>query len=309
MRVLCLGWYNKDNIGDESYKLSFPIIFPQYSWTFTDFPSKQQINDCDFIVLGGGNILERNFLSLLKDINKPIYAFSVGTTEKLTEQELSIFTKIYSRDKKAQNWVPDAAFALTPDKHNGKILVKNLFAKKDLYEKLFIVVTNAHLVKKQEELSREFITFHNFCFKMAQIIDNTNASFLFLPFSTSSEVDDRTTNSWLASRCKFHKKNIVVYDKFKVQETLDIISVADLVISMRLHSSIFACLAGVRFLDIVHHDKSRNFLETIGKKEYLDYWDFSNEKAKNLISDYQQIEIPIGTSYLQNYYKNEKINL
>ena len=53
--------------------------------------------------------------------------------------------------------------------------------------------------------------------------------------------DDRVSNGMVASFCKFWKKNVVLYDELEVQDALDIISAADVVISSRLHSTIFSC--------------------------------------------------------------------
>jgi polysaccharide pyruvyl transferase WcaK-like protein len=41
------------------------------------------------------------------------------------------------------------------------------------------------------------------------------------------------------------------------------VSALDFAITMRLHADIFCTIAGVPFLDLVHHDKSKGYLESL----------------------------------------------
>ncbi len=300
LKALCLGWYGKGNCGDESYKDSFKHLFNNLDLEFTD-----NINNkiYDIVILGGGNIIERPFLMQLKNVEKDIYAFSVGVSEEIKLEDIIKIKKIYIRDIDSYNYLkkigyencelcPDAAFCFEPDKNRGRELIEKFFIEKDLYENVITIVVNSHLLGNRDELSRDFLNFQKFVLDMSLIIDETNASFLFLPFSTSEPRDDRASNSWLASKCKYWKKNVVVYDKLDYKDILDIISASNLSINTRLHASIFNCISEVPFIDITHHDKSLGFLKTIDMQHLsIDYWHFEYNKIKDMINNLLNINV------------------
>src|SRR5207249_4018803 len=105
----------------------------------------------------------------------------------------------------------------------------------------------------------DFVDFTKFSYDLAWVSDNTACSFVFMPFGTEMPHDDRTSNAFVSSRIKFWQKNSVIYDKLTVQETLDLVSACDAMISTRLHSSIFSVLAGVPLLDVTHNHKNKWF--------------------------------------------------
>ena len=69
--ILVLGWYGKHNIGDESYKLAIPKLFPEASVTFSDYIDKKLIEKNDQFIMGGGDIISPKFLQEFNKINKP----------------------------------------------------------------------------------------------------------------------------------------------------------------------------------------------------------------------------------------------
>lgn len=292
-----LGWYGHNNAGDESYKLTISKLLQNNSLIFTD----KIIENTDFYVLGGGNVIDEFFTDQLKDI-KNKYAISVSLTKP---HLLKDFKKILVRDKHSlellQNnnidcqLIPDLAFLLKPNKYD----IKNLFHDKELYEKLVVIVINSHLLPPSDEfLAKDFVTFNYVIERIAKIIDNTSASFLFVPFGQQEPYDDRVTNSILGQRCKYWKKNVILYEPVSPQNLLNIISCANVVISTRLHASIFSCVGGVPFIDLTHHSKNYNFLETIDKVKWsIPYWHFDQEKFKDLLN------------HLLNHNYSEELNL
>ena len=260
-----VGWYNHGNCGDESYKLSFPKVFPQHQFVFLDEPTLP----LDAYILGGGDVVCDDFINCLSHIKRK-HLLSVSVSQ--SHRNISSFDIVAVRDfKSLQNattsgvraqYVPDFAFSLNYDVARGKKLIKNQFKGLDLYAKVVVVVVNSHLMPDHVGCVKELFSFQNMASELARAMDSTNASFLFVPFSTSMPWDDRVSSGWVASRCKFWKKNAIVYDVLSVQDTLDIISAADAVISTRLHSSIFSCLSGTPFVDITHNHKNLYFLES-----------------------------------------------
>lgn len=289
-----LGWYGHKNCGDESYKLSFPKIFPKYKLNFTDNINKLTGKT---LFVGGGDIVYDNMISKIATLKCEKHLFSVSLTSCDCLPKLKdVFSSISVRDRKSfeklksigisATYLPDAAFALVPNKVRGSRILSQLFAEAgaEQYKKKVIVTFNAYLGPREAQLAREEIAFLKVAHDISGIADTTPASFVFLPFSTSSGCDDRVTNAFTAALCKFWKKNLVVYKDLPPQDILDIHSAADAVISTRLHGSIFSTIAGTPFVDLTHHNKNGDYLKSNGLNDWsVNYWSLDKEIVYQLL--------------------------
>lgn len=274
------GWYNKNNCGDEAYKLAFSKVFPKYKFTFSDLDAPLTSDTC---IIGGGDIFNESYVNrALKAKNK--YIISTGVNSLSPIDKIPLFDKVLVRDKDAYAqikhfkntaYMPDIAVSLEPNKARGEELIKGLANRTDLYNKKIGIIINAYLLPNTNSLTRDFLTFHHVASHLVNIIDTTPASFVFIPMSTGMPFDDRISNGVVAHQCKFWKKNLCITDKLDVQDTLDTISACDVVISSRLHSTIFSMLSDVPFLDITHHDKNKRYVDSIGFSDCsMPYWYF-----------------------------------
>lgn len=292
-RICVVGWTGHYNIGDESYKLTFPKLFPEYEFAFQDK------GDADICILGGGNILTEDYVRSALNVNAhKRFVFSASANKNSPFELLKKFDNIIVRDQASFNLLSenhvscrlgaDAAFSMHPDPIAGKEILRRMFEENglDLYSKVVGVVLNGHLGQaKDSQLARDFVTINKAAQDIATVADSTSASFVFFPMSTGSPYDDRVTNGLVASRCKFWKKNITIYERLSVQETLDLISACDAVISTRLHSTIFSILSNVPFVDLVHHDKNQTFLETCSLEQFgLSYWSFGSVQLRTILN-------------------------
>lgn len=293
--ITALGWYNKNNCGDESYKLAFPLVFPDYEFRFTEKLTPEIIGTSDAFILGGGDILSGGYLDQLAFVNKPKHIVSVSANNGIDVNKLVNFDNIIVRDNKSLDilkhkgitakYKPDVAFALTPDPMRGRRIIRKEFLaqKKEQYDKTVAVIINGFLADAEGNHYdvRKFINFHKLAYDLGHVFDYTAASFVFVPFGQQLPWDDRTTNMWVAQKCKFHQKNIVIWNETSVQNVLDIIAGTNAVISTRLHSTIFSMVAKTPFIDIVHNHKNSWLLETVGKQQFsIPYDSFDSEKVK-----------------------------
>lgn len=314
MRINVIGWYGHNNIGDESYKISFPKMFPKHSFTFSE-----NINNADIHILGGGDVVYGDYLKKIENVkNKYIISTTISN-----DIDLKDFKYIAVRDlesfKKIKNYntnisiIPDISFLLSPNKERGKFLIKSLFLseKADLYNKTVAVIINGNLIQRHDSLARDDFNFYRLSQDMSRAMDNIASSFIFIPFGTDMPFDDRIANSSVVSKCKFWKKNINVLNRLSVQDTLDIISACDATVSMRLHSTIFSCLSNVPYIDIIHNHKNKWFAETSGyKKNNILYENFSQIQflenlSKILYKDNEDIK---ELSLISNKYKSDLDN-
>ena len=292
MNITALGWYDHGNIGDEAYKIAFPKIFPSHKFTFTDVLQ----NDCECVFLGGGDVLQKYFLEQLKKTKIPKYAMSVNIGCQDVNLYIHLFKQCFVRNlcptTDTMLSVADFAFVLEACPEQGKKIIKRLFQenKADLYDRVIIIVLNAYLCSSENSLARDHINFDKVCYDLARIMDNTPASFLLLPFGNGFPHNDRLASSALYTKCKYWKKNVLLYKELSVQGTLDVVSAANMMIGSRLHASIFSCIGGTPFIDLTHHNKTALFLESINKDWSVNYWNFNNERLKALMSDFQTNE-------------------
>jgi len=80
MKLLIVGYYDHNNLGDDMFKDSFKKLLPQCDLNFVDIMTiYDQINykEYDRIICGGGDIVNDYFLNKIKYISenfdKPIY--------------------------------------------------------------------------------------------------------------------------------------------------------------------------------------------------------------------------------------------
>lgn len=299
------------NCGDEAYKVAFPVIFPDHQFTFTDVLT----NNCERVFLGGGDVLQKSFMAQLAKTDAPKYAMSVNLKQKNIGLYHHIFKQLFVRnvcqaDDKVLS-VPDFSFVLQANPERGKEIIKSVYQqyKGDLYNKVIVVVLNAYLCSGEAALARDHINFDKVCYDLAKIMDTTSASFLMVSFGNGFPNNDRLAASPLYTKCKFWKKNVVLFKELSVQGTLDVVSAANMLIGSRLHASIFACIGGTPFIDLTHHDKTTLFLESINKDWGVNYWNFNTERLKVLMADFLVNEQKYKEELLAISKKNRELLL
>jgi len=177
--VTALGWYGKNNVGDEAFKMAFPYIFPDYEWRFTDHLTPAKLGESDAVVLGGGDVMSDPFLEQFAFIDKPKHIISASCTNNTDVNKLVGFSNIIVRDVKSIEilkrkgikavYKPDIAFALQGDKMRGRRIIRKEFTsqKRELYEKTVVVVMNGYLADSEANSYdvRKFINFHKMAYE------------------------------------------------------------------------------------------------------------------------------------------------
>lgn len=286
-----LGWYGHQNIGDEAYKIAIPKLFKNKEFTF----GEEVIGKPETIILGGGDVLHPRFLKMLdKHPQAKKYLLSVNLREKDIGPHLAQFDRIISRniikskDYKIECY-PDFTFILEPNKENGKRIIEKLFKKHhiELYKNVVALTLNSFLCCREKMLARDYVTFDKICYDLAKLMDNTNASFILLPFGNGMPQNDRISNSFVYANCKFWGKNLLVFENLSIQNMLDVFAAVDAAITSRLHAAIFSCIGDTPFFDITHHSKNKMFMEFIGKTDWsFDFYHFNYPEAFKLLEDF-----------------------
>jgi polysaccharide pyruvyl transferase WcaK-like protein len=306
MNIKVLGWYNHGNVGDEAYKLAFPLLFKGHNVECVEVIDPE--DKPDLVILGGGDVVYPSFTKYIRDRTDLRRCMaSVSLTDNSDVNNLGIFERRFVRDYRSNliadraghpaTYLPDFTFALKPDRAAGRAWLEKAFGDEsnhELYEKVVVVVASNYLTHgKLELLARDFTTFQYMSQQVADVADNTNASFVFLPFGTTDPWDDRVANAWVCNRCKYWRKNLMIWERLDVQTTLNIIAASDAVVSSRLHSTIFSTLAGVPFIDFTHHTKNLGFIEVVEKTQWsLPFWEFSVTDYRNMLHSHLDADFP-----------------
>jgi polysaccharide pyruvyl transferase WcaK-like protein len=319
MKILVNGWYGHQNLGDESYKESFRLFWPQHDLVFSDSFRKTETG-FDAQIVGGGDIIRPELLrNVFKRSDIPAIAMSVTITEQSLCPELSMFSRIVVRDVMSLSllekygitkivpcsMIPDASIVLKGRPDVGKSIIRRMFLENGLdepYKNVHVVALNAHLLFGSNATIKNGMYFDILKYVIAEIADETNASFVFMPYSVSNPWDDRIPNSLAVAHTKWWKKHLVIWEKLPIQQSLDIISAADFMITTRFHGLIFGVGNNVPTLPISFHDKTKGFCDTVDITP-LDYYNTTTESLRKAISKTKAVNF--DTSSIIDAYRKE----
>lgn len=280
-----LGWYGHGNCGDEMFKQALTNIFPDYQLVFSselkrDLPL---INKSDFLLIGGGNIIDPKFLEGLASVNPPHSFIGVGITDPTNVGLLSQANQVFVRDqrslqllsgRKDSYLIPDLAFSLYPDRNKGKELLFSI-PTINKQKPTIGVFLNDCLNTGFDSSILKFIELNKVTLELSRFLDSLGYNVLFIPMSFLPP-DDRRISFQVLGNMKNAYKHHCIVNPLTPQECLDLTSALDFAITMRLHSAVFCTISGVPFIDITHHSKSKSYLETEGLSELsVDYYELS----------------------------------
>lgn len=298
--VISLGWYDHQNCGDESFKEALRVLFPEVDFVFINNLSQNidLINSSSYLLIGGGNIVTGEFLSGLNQITTPYSFIGVGLVGDsplgfLQEAELVLVRDITSQRRFRQAYyIPDLAFSLTPEEELGKRELKRI-PYIDSRKKTVGVFLNDCVSASFYSTILKFVEAEKAKLELARFLENLSYNVVFFPMSFSPPDDRRISFDVIGKMNKGYKYTCIT-DPFEPVNCLSIVSALDYAITMRLHASIFCTIAGIPFIDLLHHDKNKGYLETNGLENLgLDYYELSikslSDKFAYLERDYERI--------------------
>lgn len=234
MDVLVYGFYNRNNLGDDSFQITVPKMFPDFKCTFIcsdDFIWSEEINKYKAIIVGPGDVYNEYFLSRLENI--PFKGLIIGLGVGISYSDdvykyYKIFDHIFLREKadlyalstlmgcKYVHYLPDLAFHLPPQIGNVRKGIGAFLATP-------LLLDPNYLPKLRRVFSKyRFVTLY--CF-------NTN--------SNPNENDLIINKKILAEF-----PNYVIDDTiYSVSQFLEIFGKLELAICSRFHAHIFALIS------------------------------------------------------------------
>lgn len=275
LNILILGFYDRNNAGDEMYKHAFSKLLKGHHLTFacTDDVAKVPPKT-DVVVCGGGEIINDYFMNkvvkLLNGFYGQVYAVSVGLSGDKDARHLHVFDHVFMRNTKdykiAKTILGERNCTYLPDitqvipiptqiinfqkthKNIGVCLAQPVFYNKP---KLLGVVVNA-LVRVAEEDKSIQINIFNF----NTHLPNAQECDIFLGERIMSMVPRHVKN-----RFNVHY-NCSPFELFKRLGHMDFN------LCMRFHSVMFSIIQKVPFLAIFKSRKVDNLLEDMKLRQY-----------------------------------------
>lgn len=289
-KLSIVGWYGKNNVGDEAFRTVFRKFFQQQILEFVTPP--QLCSAFDALILGGGAVASPFYLEKLP--TGPKYAIGIDLAYESEADLLAKydFKSIYVRTKtdkfSLQNKVscpvydmPDLAFYLKPLNNTTSKYKKHTTRKT-----VGVLVTDY----VNPAIDRPYDLFGerswDFKFKLAAELDNLwkeGYEVLLIPCSTGGYGDDRRINFDLAAFMKYPPTNIL--ETLLPQEMIDLISGCDFTICQRFHAHIFSIIANVPFVSVELTRKVKLLLQENNLSHWVggviqnkDTYDFSKLK-------------------------------
>jgi polysaccharide pyruvyl transferase WcaK-like protein len=281
-RVVSLGWYGHQNCGDETFRAALRVLFPKVDFIFINNLAKHVdlVNSSDYLLIGGGNIVTGDFLNGLDDVTSPYSFVGVGLTPNAPVRYLEGAEWVLVRDLISQRlyrssyYMPDLAFSLTPNRDVGRVILEQT-PHFDPKRKTVGVFLNDCVSTNFYGTILKFIEAEKVKLELSRFLADLPYNVVFVPMSLTPPDDRRISFDVIGKMTKGYKYTCLT-EPLRPRDCLSLIAALDYGITMRLHASIFCTMAGVPFMDLLHHDKSRGYLETNGLEDLgLNYYELS----------------------------------
>jgi Polysaccharide pyruvyl transferase len=257
--ILILGYYDKNNLGDEAYRLVFPKLFPADELIFANprvYPIKNQmsLDKIDYIICGGGDIIENwfhnAFTVLFKKIRCPIYAVSIGITfeSTISQKYLGHFNRVYVRHRGyaselsdvlgSENvfHIPDITFLLEP------VLPRQMLSTKP--------VIGVFMATGMEKV----------VLQLKATLDSLSDRFRIIMYAFNTSELEHEGDIFFARKFGYE----IDERKLSVSEMMGEMSTLHLAICVRYHSHIFSIIQNVPFVSLAMTPKVRMLMEDHG---------------------------------------------
>jgi polysaccharide pyruvyl transferase WcaK-like protein len=281
--ILVLGYYDKHNLGDEAYKMAFPLLLAaEYANTPIVFANPHNLaeipKDTKLVICGGGDIIENWFKKifdvLLQGCHCPVYAVSIGITypSTINSDFLGHFEKIYVRHNAYSselsgvvgthnvNHIPDIAFLIPP------IVVSQPQPKQRKKIGVFMAplgeTTISSTLNKLLLSLRDVYDIIFYSFNTSKLEHEGDAFYTRRVFSQFETVDN--VNS--------------------VNEMLTVMSTLSFCICVRYHSHVFSIIQNVPFVSLALTPKSQMLMKDFGYTQNVAHCELEIEQAIRFVA-------------------------
>ncbi len=335
--ILCTGFYNRSNLGDDIFEIIFESILKKLNseYIIKSLDDIQTISsDIDTIILGGGEILNSYFLQKLQKLcvnfNGKIIAYSCELPKGNIINEINLIDYFIMRNPNDVIRLKQH-FNLSNDKPNPYIeyLPDLVCSLKSLDSEYYIKNIEKQLTQQNQPIKESTNKVITVCLARSIFKDNTHYDFylkkitlflkyinylgweiVLLPFNTSKSIteSDLLLNLDIEKLCKvnnFSVTNIIPNNTWseheKLNNVLSIIKSSDIVLCSRYHAHILGIVCEKPILSICHTKKAKDQMFSFGLEKWIcePLLDLTNKPIDFDV----ELAITIFNDLVQNYSK------
>ena len=270
MKINIIGWYDRKNCGDESFKTVFNQIFNEHEIYYTSQGVKE---DCDYYILGGGDVVKSFYLDHIPN-DKNLTCIGVGL-EYESESELlknkninSIYVRnkqdveIFSNHEITAKYTPDIVFNI----ERSPIIKNKIHSDK---KKMAVILTDHVNPSVSNRDIKEINYSEYFKWELSESLDYLTKYYqiYFIALSDYYYANDNKMNIDIQSRMSHGYKSILLKETDDPYNLIDIIQQMDIVVSMKFHGLIFSTICHVPFINIGPSRKTNRFCTEMNLSE------------------------------------------
>lgn len=265
INILIYGFTCHKNLGDTLFEQVFKSWFlePYYNLTFTNYFTKDQLNNCDVVFMGGGSFLDQKVLcekdSFDLILTKKIFYIGVGAETQIHSDHetlikaaklVAIRNEEFVSKVQALNlnttFVPDLVYSLSVD--------QNTISEKS---KSVLFIPNIYVVPIWTDPNWKHSAWNYFKSEVSQFLDEiVDYDLKFFPMSTDPKLDDKNAAYEIINMMK--RKSEVLNSTDNFDSAVNIFSKFDFIITQRYHGIVLAEMLNVPYISLYHHDKLKN---------------------------------------------------
>ena len=313
MKIAIIGWYKHNNAGDERILYCLKKFFHQHEiFVFDAFEEALQlideVNKCDFVLIGGGSLILRNrnkYVELIDKIKPAMGCVGIGIEAYHQDnaefinaiKEKSEF--IIVRDERSQSFLNyDKKVICAPDLtflYPAEIIE---VSQNEICSLNLIKINFWKADKEVKSIFNDFMKIVNKFNKIFPLIENIYP----LPkWQASKTVKSIKKNFSEIIPAPLYFENHNQNDYYALSEffdncpnrfSFDLYKNTKYSIAMRLHSIIFSCQMGIPFISLSYSPKNSEFCKSIEMSDFsIDIYNLSNLEAAavKIKEDYSNI--------------------
>jgi len=287
MKIFVFGWYGRNNLGDEVFKISFQQLWPEFNFTFGNKIPLNINEQFDALWLGGGSFLDQP-LKNIDIVIIPIYFIGVGVSSIIptcNRRALDRAKLIICRDNKSIANVPkDITFTATD----------LVFARSDL-KPLNLEKTNQITVILNDFLTPVggtapdwmSLSYYWFLQEFSKIMDrfiSQDYKIKLIPMCINPRIDDRRIAAAVQGRSTSPYQYDWHLSPLTEIELRTEISKSAFVVTQRFHGMVYSIIEQAPCVTICAHDKFNSLAEDLGIPS-IDYYGLTDTKFREVLNN------------------------
>ena len=284
MKVLCIGFFDRGNFGDQLFAWLYTKCFPEFTIASIETLTVNIMKQHDTVLLAGGDILNDYFMAKLVNLlemsnfSGTVHALSSGIpySEKPTNLKtmMSIFDSVLVRSQRDYTWCtsvydkveyhPDVSIFTQELLDNQIVDVSTLLP---WGKRKKIIMTVAQPFYESSNDKTRFLS--SMCDIIKTLINKENGHVYFIPFNTytssTKECDYYLQDLLMDALDEDIKEHVTnVKRDFSMEEMFAIFKSMDLGVHMRYHAHMFSIITGLSFVSLGKTPKTINLLRDVG---------------------------------------------